>query len=153
SGLFHLGPASAMFRTQVFRDLGGFPDAGIASDYLFWLDACTRVNVLLVPADLFYYRIHPNQELTAPASELEYAKASGRTWDILNSSECPLNGADREQAKRNWVYTVARGAYRRARRKQFRAAFDVVRYSHLSAADWLTYLRPARRDVFAGTPP
>src|SRR3954452_239347 len=49
SGLFHLGPSAAMFRTQAFRDLGGFPTAGVASDYLFWLKACTLVDVLLVP--------------------------------------------------------------------------------------------------------
>ncbi len=152
AGLFHLGPASALFRSQVFRDLGGFPDAGIASDYLFWMTACARVNVLLVPADLFYYRIHANQQLTAPASQLEYAKASGMAWPMLNSPECPLDGADREQAKRNWAYVVARGARRRARRGQFRAAFDVIRYSRLGVTDWLRYLRPSRRDVFAGTP-
>src|SRR5262249_7863399 len=38
AGLFHLGPAGAMFRTEAFRELGGFPTAGVVSDYLFWLD-------------------------------------------------------------------------------------------------------------------
>ena len=46
--------------------LGGFPDVGVASDYLFWLKACATVNVLLVPGNLFYYRIHAGQEMAEP---------------------------------------------------------------------------------------
>src|SRR4051812_7195043 len=57
SGLFHLGRGSAMFRVEVFRELGAFPLAGTASDYLFWLEACTKVNALLVPGNLFHYRV------------------------------------------------------------------------------------------------
>src|SRR3954452_11951093 len=80
SGLFHLGPAAALFRADAFRDLGGFPTAGVASDYLFWLDACAKANVLLVSADLFYYRIHPGQELCDPRAEAEYARAGRAAW-------------------------------------------------------------------------
>ena len=63
TGLFQAGPASALFRTDVFRGLGGFPEEGVASDMLFWIQACARVNLLLVPGDLFYYRVHVGQEL------------------------------------------------------------------------------------------
>ena len=44
SGLFQQGPASALFRTDEFRALGGFPDVAYAGDYLFWLRACAVVN-------------------------------------------------------------------------------------------------------------
>src|SRR5262249_28230219 len=76
SGLFHLGPAAALFRTDVFRELGGFPLNGIASDYLFWIEACAKVSVLLVSADLFYYRIHHRQELSDPTARADDAKAA-----------------------------------------------------------------------------
>ena len=41
-GLFMCGPAGALIRTDVFRSLGGFPERGAASDYVFWLKACAR---------------------------------------------------------------------------------------------------------------
>src|SRR5438128_1106653 len=38
-GLFMCGPAGALIRTDVFRALGGFPERGVASDYVFWVKA------------------------------------------------------------------------------------------------------------------
>lgn len=152
SGLFHLGPAAALFRADVFRELGGFPAAGVASDYLFWLDACAKVNVLLVPADLFYYRIHSGQELSARGVETEYANAAREAWAKLHSDECPLDDVSREQAKRNFVYVQARGIVRRLRRGNFAAAAAILRHAGLGTSAWLRYLRPPRRTSLAGTP-
>lgn len=152
SGLFHLGPAAAMFRADVFRDLGGFPLAGAPSDFVFWVTACSKVNVLLVPGDLFYYRIHPAQELTAPRSELEYARATGHAWRMLNSPECPLTGETLEQAKRNFAFVQARGVYRLLKRRRFGAATAILKHTGLGASDWIRYLRRPRRRADAGTP-
>jgi glycosyltransferase involved in cell wall biosynthesis len=153
SGLFHLGPASAMFRSDVFRELGGFPVAGVASDYLFWLEACTKVNVLLVPGDLFYYRVHPGQEASSPNSDLQYAQSSGAAWTMLNSPSCPLGADARERAKRNFAYSQARGAFRQVKSRRFASAAAIVRYSRMGVIDWLRYLRPPHRTSGAGTPP
>jgi Glycosyl transferase family 2 len=152
SGLFHLGPSAALFRGEAFRELGGFPLAGVASDYLFWLDACAKVNVLLVPADLFYYRIHSGQELSARGVEREYATAARVAWARLHSDECPLDDVSREQAKRNFVYVQARGIVRRVRRGNFAAAAAILRHAGLGTSAWLRYLRPPRRTSLAGTP-
>jgi cellulose synthase/poly-beta-1,6-N-acetylglucosamine synthase-like glycosyltransferase len=153
AGLFHLGPASAMFRIEVFRELGGFPVAGVASDYLFWLEACTRVNVLLVPGNLFYYRVHAGQEVSSAKSALQYAQSSGAVWTMLNSPSCPLAAEAREQAKRNFTYSQARGAFRHFKRRHFASAAAILRYSRMSVIDWLRYLRPPQRTSGAGTPP
>ena len=153
-GLFQLGPASAMFRTQAFRDLGGFPVAGVGSDYFFWLRACALVNVLLVPGDLFYYRIHEGQELAGATTQLEYARTmTAPGWAMLNSSDCPLDGPSLAQAKRNFVYVVARGSFRHFRRRRFAAAAAVLAYSTIGPVDWIRYLRPPRRTLTAGSPP
>ena len=152
TGVFHLGPAAAMFRTQVFRDLGGFPVAGVASDYLFWLKACATVNVLLVPGNLFYYRLHAGQEAVSATAELQYAQATAAGWTMLNSVECPLIGPALEQAKRNFIYTVARGSFRHVRRRRFASAAAIITHSSVGPADWIRYLRPPRRLVTAGSP-
>lgn len=152
SGLFHLGPSSAMFRTDVFRSLGGFPVRGVASDYLFWLEACCKVNVLLVPGDLFHYRIHHGQESVRPTSELQYAQAMGAAWAMLQSPACPLDPSTLDRAKQNFVSTVARGAYRHFKRRRFPSAIAVLRHCGLSTSDWVRYLRLPHRENMAGTP-
>jgi hypothetical protein len=152
SGLFHLGPSGALFRAEVFRDLGGFPDAGVASDYLFWLRACARVPVLLVPADLFHYRVHPGQEMASDEAEAQYARAMAAAWAALHSPACPLAPSVRAQAFRNFVFTTVRGAYRHLKQGRVRAAADILRYAGPRPSDYLRYLRPPRRTASAGTP-
>jgi len=151
-GLFQLGPAAALFRTDAFRALGGFPDVAHAADYLFWLRACASVNVLLVPGDLFYYRVHPGQEAAKPANDLAFAQAAGVAWRMLNSSECPLTGDTLALAKRNFAFVQARGMYRFVRRGKVTSALDIFRHAGLTWSEWGRYLRPPRRGRGAGTP-
>jgi len=151
-GLFMCGPASALFRADVFRELGGFPEMGPASDYLFWLTASARVSVLLVPGDLFWYRIHPGQELRRGGAARQYAEAWGRCWRMVTAPDCPLTEAEREQAKRNWAFNIARMIYREVRQGHLDAAGFQLRHAGLTWAEWLRYLRRPRRDRLAGTP-
>lgn len=152
-GLFHQGPASALFRTDAFRALGGFPEVTHSGDYLFWLRACATVSVLLVPGDLFYYRVHPGQELAKPSNVAAFARAAGEAWRMLNSAQCPLTGDTLEQGKRNFAFSQARGMYRHLKRGHVRSAVTTLRLLGLGPGDWMTYLRPPRRSVAAGTPP
>src|SRR6185503_72454 len=73
SGLFNCGPAGAIFRTSWFRDIGGFIDHGSPSDYLFWIKVCKTTSVLLLPADLFWYRTHDGQTLGSSAGARQNA--------------------------------------------------------------------------------
>jgi glycosyltransferase involved in cell wall biosynthesis len=152
-GLFQLGPAAALFRTDAFRALGGFDDTPHASDYLFWIRACAQVNVLLVPGDLFHYRIHADQEASKPTNALAYARAGRVAWRMLNSAECPLTGEARERAKCNYTYVQARGVFRNLKRGRFSSAAAIIRHGGLGAGDWIRYLRPPKRRADAGTPP
>jgi len=152
TGLFQLGPAAALFRTEVYRELGGFPDEGVASDLLFWIHACSKVNVLLVPADLFYYRIHSGQEYARPDNTIPYAQARAAAWKMLNSPECPLERDVLDRAKTNFLWAATRDAYRHLRRGRFSAAAATVRFLGLDVADWIRHLRPPNRDPNAGTP-
>ncbi len=151
-GLFFCGPAGALFRSEVFRALGGFADEGVASDHLFWMRACKTVNVLLMPADLFWYRLHPAQEFQSAKGAAGYARVPGLVWRELQASDCPLTPEEREQAKRNRAYHVARRTMEDLRRGRFAFALNRLRYSSMRSGDWLRYLRRPRRDAFAGTP-
>ena len=151
-GLFMCGPSGAIFRTEVFRELGGFVDHGAPSDYIFWLRACARVNILLLPADLFWYRVHPSQEFQSARAQREYARVFGASWQALDAPDCPLTPEEREQARRNRVYHLAKRTAQDFRRARWTLVHTRLRTSGLSLRDWLTYLRPPRRDQLAGTP-
>lgn len=151
-GMFMCGPAGALFRAEVFRELGGFVDEGAPSDHLFWMRACTRVNILLMPADLFWYRIHPSQEFQSEKAQREYARVAGAAWRALHAPECPLTPEEREQAKRNRVYHVARRTLEDLRYGRAAFAWQRLRHSGIRFDEWVRYLRRPRRDPFAGTP-
>jgi hypothetical protein len=151
-GMFSSGPGGAIFRTDVFRQLGGFVDEGAASDHLFWMRACTKFNVVLLPGDLFWYRVHPAQEYQSERAQRQYAKMPGWIWQALNAPECPLTPEEREQAKRNRAYHLAKRTLQDVRRGRWRFAWSRFRQSQMTPGDWLRYLRPPKRTAFAGTP-
>jgi hypothetical protein len=151
-GLFFCGPSGALFRAEVFQKLGGFADEGAPSDHLFWMRACTTVSVLLMPADLFWYRLHPTQEFQSAKAQREYARVAGLAWRALHAPECPLTYEEREQAKRNRAYHLAKRTWQDFRRGRWAHASQRFRQSGMGLADWLRYLRPPQRDIFAGTP-
>jgi len=151
-GLFMAGPGGALFRADVFKKLGGFVDEGAPSDHLFWMRACTKVNVLLMPADLFWYRMHPLQEYQSLTAQLQNARMAGIIWQAIDAPECPLTPDERVQAKRNRAYHLAKRTMQDVRRGRWRIAVERLRQSTMTTADWLRYLRRPQRSAVAGTP-
>jgi glycosyltransferase involved in cell wall biosynthesis len=152
SRMFMCGPGGALMRAEVFRELGGFEDFGSPSDYVFWLKACARVPVVLAPADLFWYRTHAGQVLRNPRSVREMARAASIAWRALHTDECPLTPAEREVARRNQAWDVAREAGRSLRAGDVALAWYRVAHAGLTPGEWLRYLRLPARDPLAGTP-
>ena len=151
SGMFNAGPSGAIFRADALRALGGFEDFGIPSDFLFWLRACATVPVLLLPADLFWYRVHPAQELQSERAEREYAVIIRAVWAALADEACPLTPDEREQARRNVIATQVKLLWRDVRARRFAAAR--LRWAAgPRVSEWLRCLGRPRRDVWAGTP-
>jgi hypothetical protein len=151
-GLFSYGPAGGLFRAEVLRGLGGFPERGPASDLLFWARACARHCVLLLPCDLFWYRVHGGQERQSERGRLDYALADGEIWQMLRSGDCPLDGPEREQALRNWLFVLLKHSGRDLGAGRPAMARLRLRHAGLAWSDWLRYLRPPRRSADAGTP-
>lgn len=152
AGLFHCGPSGALFRTNVLRELRGFPERGVASDFYFWLSACARTSVLLVPGDLMWYRIHPGQELNSEGAARTYAVASGAAWTALVSEECPLSGDELVLAKRACLHRLLRLCYRDIRTGRWSLARARLGAAGISVRDLLRY-RPKRlEDPALGSP-
>ena len=152
TGLVNLGPAAAMFRRDAFLRIGGFPDEGPHSDWLFWLKACRELNTLLVAADLYWYRIHEGQHLLGQGAAFDAAALEWKTFEALNHPDCPLSPAEREQAKRNSAGRILRAAWRDVRRGRYRLAAFRVAHARLSLREWLRYGRRPHASRLAGTP-
>jgi hypothetical protein len=60
--------------------------------------------------------------------------------------------AEREQAKRNQAFIIAKCIGRDLKRGAVRLAACRLRQSGLTAYDWLKYLRRQRRTLLSGTP-
>ena len=148
-GMFHLGPGAGLFRREPFLEAGGFTinsETGTASDYLLWLRLCARYNALLVPADLFWYREHPSQELRSATHELGVARLGAFKWAALH--DAPLDERDRGIARRNMAGRAARQIVRDLTAFRFHLAWVRLTQSGLSIGDWLRY---ARRPVHRPT--
>ena len=152
NGAFMGGPACAIFHARWFRELGGFPLEGTHSDAIFWLRACAKVNCLLLPADLFWYRIHSEQELVKRGGGADGLRLFEIVWRQLGDESCPLTESERRQARINLLYKLVVKVYRDFRARQWTRGLERVRSAHLSLGEWATYLRPPRRDLFAGSP-
>ena len=151
-GLFSCGPSGALFRTEVLRQLGGFPERGAASDYCFWLKACVHTNVLLVPADLFWYRVHGGQEYQSASARREYALADGEGWKALNAPDCPLQGESLTTAKRNCLRVLLKLCLRDARGGQWSLVRTRLRHAGVGWGDWFRLNPWSSRNIMAGTP-
>jgi glycosyltransferase involved in cell wall biosynthesis len=152
-GMFNQGPANALFRTDAFRRLGGFEDLGPHSDLAFWLRACRSVSALLVPADLYWYRVHEGQHLRTSKAGFDQARAARFQWDALNHPGCPLQGVELDAARRNVAFACAKSAFRALKSGRLHLAGAYLRYAGLRAGDWARYLRPPRRVAASGAPP
>ena len=151
-GLFSCGPSGALFRTEVLRQLGGFPERGAVSDYCFWLKACVHTSVLLVPADLFWYRVHPGQEYQSAAARRDYALADGDAWKALNAPDCPLQGELLVTAKRNCLRILLKLCLRDVRSGQWSLVRTRLRHAGVGWRDWARFAPWSSRNVLAGTP-
>ena len=151
-GVFMCGPGGSIFRTEVFKALGGFDDYGAPSDSIFWMRACARYPVLLLPGDLFYYREHPGQEFQSARVVHEYATVPAHMWRALGSPDCPLNEGEKTIARRNVAFSTAKIAWRAMRSGRVGRAWHQVKASGITPVEWLRYLRPPRRSVTAGLP-
>jgi glycosyltransferase involved in cell wall biosynthesis len=151
-GMFNQGPANALFRTATFHQLGGFDDVGPHSDLAFWLRACRSVSALLVPADLYWYRVHEGQHLRTSQAAFDQARAARFHWEALRHPDCPLRGADLRMARRNVAFAAAKLTLRAVKCGELHLAAAHLRHSGLSVGEWVRYLRPPRRDAAAGAP-
>lgn len=151
-GMFSGGPACGMFRRAWFETTGGFELHGTVSDYFFWLRVCRAARVVLVSADLFWYRVHAEQENQTSAARQGMLEMEREGWAALFDAACPLRGAALEQARRNRLTGLLRRAMRDVVTGDWRFGAARLRSADVARSHWLRYVGGRRFDVAAGTP-
>jgi hypothetical protein len=151
-GMFHGGPACGLFRRAWFETTGGFEAHGTVSDYFFWLRVCRTARVVLVAADLFWYRIHAAQENQSSAAARGELEAEHAAWAALFDPSCPLRGVALEQARRNRLTGLLRRASRDAMSGRVQHGLARLRAADVAWRHWVRYVGGRRFDVAAGAP-
>jgi glycosyltransferase involved in cell wall biosynthesis len=152
AGLFSGSPGAAIIRRDLFDSVGRFPLAGNASDDLFWLSACAKTDVLLLPADLTWYRIHPERQSSQRRSADDYFVVAKAAWESLESPDCPLLPDERTSAKNAVAARLAKHMARDVARGNLRRALRRYRASGIKASQLARHLRPLKLDAMMGTP-
>lgn len=70
-GLFHKAPLSAIFKKDLFDEVGGFKPDRMTSDFEMWHRMAQRFNFLLIQDHIVWYREHDSQEANS-LSEFDF---------------------------------------------------------------------------------
>lgn len=146
--LFKWGPSCVLFRTTAFRALGGFPNHGVVSDLALWITACARFSLLLVPSDLFWYRVHAGQELQKIGADREYATFQNLTFHRFHRDEVPLEAGEFELARQTLLWNLVRNASRDLKAGHWGRLR--LRMRGISLLTLAKVLRRPRRNLLAG---
>ncbi|MEO8578451.1 MAG: glycosyltransferase family 2 protein [Gemmatimonadales bacterium] len=151
-GLLNGGPANALFRKSPFIEQGGFDDIGAGSDHLFWMRYLAVHSVLLVNADLFFYRRHQGQEMVSDEAAASYARLYGLVWRFLAEGRAPLHRVTLDRAKSNWLWIIAKATIQDVKAGRIGLARLRLASAGLGFGDWIKYFRRPSRSIAAGTP-
>lgn len=107
-GLLFVGPSGSIYRRDFFEKLQGFRSSyKVAADYEFNLRAAQLKPVVIMPRDLFWYNLHPDQEFKTKQNE--YLKLNYLiNREYLYSDQCPLSPEDKKLAQVNFMTLNAR---------------------------------------------
>lgn len=99
NALMYMGPSGAIITKKAFDDVGGFSGKPFVGDLEIWLKLSKKYNVVRMPTDIIWYRIHDMQE---SKQEKNDPHAEVRRFKVLeaalNCSDCPLPDDERKIA-------------------------------------------------------
>jgi glycosyltransferase involved in cell wall biosynthesis len=127
--LFAEGPIALIFRTDKFREVGGFSGRRFIGDTEFCLKMGARYPTVKMPFGLVWWRSHGEQEIVLGQVATGYPIMNYQVnVDSLASPENPLASAERVTALRRVRKTHARFVCSTAiRRCRIRDAFIIMR--------------------------
>jgi glycosyltransferase involved in cell wall biosynthesis len=97
-GLFDTGPSALIFRTDSFREIGGFSGKRFVGDTEINLRLAVRWPIVKLPASLVFWRQHEGQEIVNGLTSTGYLELQLPMYrEELNSPTCPLGENERKK--------------------------------------------------------
>jgi glycosyltransferase involved in cell wall biosynthesis len=98
-GHFDRAPGSSIIKLSAFQKVGGFSGKRMIGDYEFWLKIARYFPMVKFPFDLYWNRLHEQQESRSEYAKL-YPKLRKEVLDeALENPDCPLNSQEIKQLK------------------------------------------------------
>ncbi len=108
-GILGVGPTAAIMRRDAFESVGGFSGKPFVGDVELWLKLSRELSMILMPADLIWYRIHNNQESRREHIDIHFeTRRSLVSKTALTHQLCPLPKNLINIALRNHKNIIAR---------------------------------------------
>lgn len=108
-GLFGVGPTGAIIKREVFVGAGGFSGKPFVGDVEMWLKLSRSLEMVLMPADLIWYRNHDDQESNKEYKDVNFELRRSRVIrDALIHPLCPLPKNISTIALRNHINVLTR---------------------------------------------
>ena len=98
---FDRAPGSGLIKKEVFHNVGGFSGKRMVGDYEFWFKIARYYSMVKLPLDLYWNRLHGNQESQSDYARKNYDKLRKEVLDYnLAHPDCPLNREEIESVRK-----------------------------------------------------
>lgn len=95
SAHFDRAPGSGLIKKEVFDKLGGFSGKRMIGDYEFWFKISRYYSMVKFPMELYWNRLHADQESQSDYARRNYAKLRNDVLkEALAHPDCPLTRED-----------------------------------------------------------
>lgn len=90
-GHFSRSPGSSIINLDAFRKVGGFSGLRMIGDFEFWFKIARHYNMVKLPYDLHWCRVHPASESSSSYAKLYPVLSKKVIDDALSHPDCPLS--------------------------------------------------------------
>jgi glycosyltransferase involved in cell wall biosynthesis len=100
-GHFGRSPGSSIIKLEAFRRVGGFSGKRMIGDYELWLTLGRYYSMVKFPFDLYWSRVHENQESQSNYAQTNYPLLLELVLnEALNHPDCVLNRDEKRWVKK-----------------------------------------------------
>jgi len=129
--LFHKAPLSAIIKKSAWQDVGQFPENRMVSDSDMWHKLSSRLNVVLMPQGIVWYRDHDEQEVSDIQLNPTYyrIKYEQVVLNSLNNKESPLTPTEKKQIFKRYFISNIRQIIKNILLFRLRDAINLIEHN------------------------
>ncbi len=100
-GHFNRAPGSSIIRRDVFEEVERFSTLRHVGDSDMWYKLSLKYDLIKLPQDLYWARIHPGQELQTETKNKKFQKIrKDLIYSYIMNKNCPLSEEEKSEIKK-----------------------------------------------------